>query len=106
MTAKIELQVLSGPLDGANFVLTRRTLWSRIDDGCLSFPWDTGLSSPQASFLLQDATWVLRGAPTPHGTYRVNTEEKVTEREPIELVEGDILKASKTWLLVVDIRYS
>ncbi len=98
--SKLILEVLTGPLDGATRSLDAESEWSRAGIGPLSFPWDTELGTPQARFRPTQEGWSLEGSKAPHGTYRLNREERVTA--PISLSAGDILKASNTWLLVRD----
>jgi hypothetical protein len=95
---KLVLEVLSGPLDGAILTLQAGADWSRAGDGPLVFPWEAELGEPQARFTAEEAGWWLEGMDTPHGTYRVNQEEKV--RSKVQLEEQDLLKACGTWLLV------
>ena len=95
----LTLEVLSGPLDGSTVVLEATAEWSRDGDGPLAFPWDAELGKPQARFFLEGGRWYLEGLDAPHGTYRLNREERLTGRKaPLE--SEDILKASQTWLLV------
>jgi len=96
---QLTLEVLSGPLDGATLTLTDATEWTQTGSDPLAFPWDTELGTPQARLKPDAEGWMLEGVKSPHGTYRLNTEERVTT-ETIRLDEGDILKASDTWLLV------
>lgn len=95
---KLILEVMNGPLDGAVLVLTADAEWSRTGEGPLCFPWDEELGAPQARFRIGENGWTLEGCAAPHGTYRVNSSEKVTS--PVPAQTGDILKASSTWLLV------
>ena len=95
----LTLEVLSGPLDGSIIVLETTTEWSRDGDGPLAFPWDAELGVPQARFILEQGRWYLEGLEAAHGTYRVNREERLTGRKVV-LEREDILKASRTWLLV------
>lgn len=96
---QLTLEILSGPLDGATVELEEDTAWCRAGEGPLVFPWDSELGDPQARFTIEDDGWHLEGLDTPHGTYCVNREERVTGK-PVSLERGDILKASETWLLV------
>ncbi len=98
----LTLEILSGPLDGAIITLTDATEWTRAGTGPLACPWDAELGTPQARFTPGAEGWLLTGGPAAHGTYRVNTEERATA-EPLRLAEGDILKASATWLLILKI---
>ena len=66
----------------------------------LAFPWDAELGQPQAQFTIEAGRWYLEGLEdAPHGTYRINREERLTG-EKVQLENGDILKASNTWLVV------
>jgi hypothetical protein len=94
----LELEVLSGPLDGHVVVLDAAGAWGRGGKGPLRFPWDGELGAPQARFAVDDEGWWLEGLEAPRGTYRVNREEKV--RQKVLLKRGDLLKASETWLVV------
>jgi hypothetical protein len=95
----LTLEVLSGPLDGAAITLEAKADWSRAGKGRLSFPWDAELGAPQARFTLKDDGWHIEGLNVQHGTYRINCEERLTGKS-VSLEDGDILKASQTWLLV------
>lgn len=101
MTAgrSLTLEVLSGPLDGTPITLESDTEWSRAGEDRLSFPWDVELGEPQARFTVEEGHWHLEGLDSPHGTYRINREERLTGKK-VQLEGGDILKASNTWLLV------
>jgi len=96
----LALEILSGPLDGAAITLETGAEWSRAGDGPLAFPWDDELGQPQARFTVEDDGWYLEGLDAPHGTYRINREERLKKKEKAQLKSGDILKASQTWLLV------
>lgn len=102
-TPTLTLEILSGPLDGTTLILTGETEWTRAGTGPLSFPWDAELGTPQARLTSNARDWMLTACAAPHGMYRVNTEERLTT-EPIVLAEGDILKASQTWLIVTTIK--
>ena len=99
------LEILSGPLDGTLIALETGTEaeWTRAGDSGtpLAFPWDTELGAPQArlTFDAEEGRWYLEGLDAPHGTYRINREERLTGKK-VQLKGGDILKASNTWLLV------
>ena len=95
---KLQLEILSGPLDGTIVILDSETQWSCIGEGPLIFPWDEELGEPQAIFSIDAENWGLEGIPSPHGTYRVNQGERIEGK--VELEEGDIIKACHTWLLV------
>ncbi|MBM4459633.1 MAG: hypothetical protein FJ011_18040 [Chloroflexi bacterium] len=96
--SKLTLEALSGPLDGAALTLEAETEWSKAGQGSLSFPWDEELGAPQARFRPTQDGWSLEGVKSPHGTYRLNREERVAA--PTSLAADDVLKASNTWLLV------
>jgi len=98
----LKLEILSGPLDGTIVVLTHESAWGSAGTGPLAFPWDAELGHPQAWFLPIDDTWVLQAVASQHGTYRVSTEEHLTDGQQISLAPGDVLKASDTWLAVVE----
>ena len=95
---QLMLEILSGPLDGTIITLEADAEWSRAVEGPLGFPWDDELGEPQARFALDEQCWSLEGLNASHGTYRINHEERIKER--VQLKRGDILKASRTWLLV------
>ena len=95
----LTLEVLSGPLDGTLITLEAEAEWSRAGEGPLAFPWDAELGTPQARFTIEEGHWHLEGLDAPHGTYRVNREERLAGNK-VQLESGDILKASNTWLLV------
>ena len=96
---QLMLEILSGPLDGAAITLEAEAEWSRAGDGPLIFPWDDELGSPQARFTVDEQGWSLQCSKSPHGTHRINKEERVTEAR-LQLAQGDLLKASHTWLLI------
>jgi hypothetical protein len=100
---RLVLEILSGPLDGATITLETDAEWNRAGAGeaRLTFPWDTELGDPQARFTIdaKEGRWYLEGLEAPHGTYRVNREERLTGKK-VQLKGGDIIKASQTWLLV------
>ena len=99
-TKQMVLEILGGPLDGATITLKDDTEWQRTGKGSLTFPWDAELGQPQAHFTVTDDGWYLEGLEdAPHGTYRVNREEKVTGKK-VQLERGDVLKASKIWLVI------
>lgn len=98
-SSKLVLECLNGPLDGHRIELEAETEWRRTGEGPLAFPWDAELGDPQARFTPQDNGWWIEGYQAPHGTYRLTGEgEKVSQ--PVRLSDGDVLKASQTWLLV------
>jgi hypothetical protein len=95
---RLELEILSGPLDGHIVSLEAEAEWTAVGNGPLAFPWDQELGEPQARFAVDEQGWGLESRKSPHGTYRINQEEKVQGR--VQLEKGDVLKASHTWLLV------
>ncbi len=95
---KLQLEIVSGPLDGAIITLELETQWSCTGEGRLIFPWDEELGEPQAVFSKDEEDWSLEDIPSPHGTYRANQGERIEGK--IILDEGDMIKASNTWLLV------
>ena len=95
----LALEVLNGPLDGAIITLTTESEWSRVGEGPLVFPWDKELGSPQARFAPGEEGWQLQGIRSAHGTYRINSNERIVEGQ-LQLAQGDVLKASQTWLQV------
>jgi hypothetical protein len=95
---ELTLEIMSGPLDGAVIALDGDTEWSRAGEGPLAFPWDEELGAPQARFTQEGDGWWLEGLDAPHGTYRINREERVGAN--VKLQRGDLLKAHNTWLLV------
>lgn len=93
----LTLEIMSGPLDGMVVELESDTEWSKAGEGSLTFPWDEELGAPQARFTQEGDGWWLEGLEAPHGTYRINREERVGAK--VKLQRGDLLKAHKTWLL-------
>ena len=96
---RLTLELVSGPLDGHQVVLENEAKWTKEGQGALAFPWDSELGSPQARFFLKGRTWRLEGYDAPHGTYL--DMERVKRK--VQLGEGDLLKASQTWMLVVSV---
>ncbi len=98
---KLELEILNGPLDGQTILLETDTDWTRSPGSQLSFPWDEDLGEPQARFILEADGWSLQPAATRRGTHilRANAEDRL----PVTLQENDVLKASSTWLKVIEI---
>jgi len=95
---KIEIEVLAGPLDGHVIELTEETEWTRSVGGLLSFPWDDGLGQPQGQFVVEEDQWLIEPQKSPHGTYIVNRDMKLSENTVLQ--KGDLIKASRTWMLV------
>ena len=96
---KLVLEVLNGPLDGAVITLTAAAEWTAAGIGPLAFPWDGELGKPQARLAVDEQGWSLKGVRSPHGTYRINREERITTGT-LQLARGDIIKGGNTWLLV------
>jgi hypothetical protein len=96
----LRLEILSGPLDGAEIRLEADTEWRRMPGSPLSFPWDEELGEPQARFTQDEAGWGIEGLPSPHGTYRISPRRAEQIETRTALNAGDILKGSKTWIRV------
>jgi len=96
--AKLELEVLGGPLDGHVIVLETKTVWTRQSGSLLSFPWDASLGEPQAYFMDVEQGWLLEHARAKRGTHVIRSDQE--SQLPTLLEEGDILKASNTWLRI------
>ena len=94
----LEIEVLSGPLDGATIELHEPEDWTRTCAGPLAFPWDPELGTPQARFVPDEHGWTLEAIPSKHGTYRITSNERI--EGTVRLEPKDVLKASTTWLLV------
>jgi hypothetical protein len=94
---QLVLEILSGPLDGHKVAIEKETNWSQKGEGQLIFPWDTELGDPQARFFKDGEEWRLEGFQAKHGTYCLNRQEKI--EKSVKLKQGDMLKASETWLL-------
>lgn len=95
---KIEIELLTGPLDGLVIKLTEPTEWTQSVGSLLSFPWDNELGQPQSRFFVEDDQWILEPVDSPHGTYIVNKKKRLSEK--LVLQKGDILKASRTWMMI------
>lgn len=95
---KIIFEILAGPLDGHVITLENDTEWTRAVGSLLSFPWDDDLGQPQGRFLIEENQWMIEPFNSPHGTYFVNRETSLSERAVLQ--EGDLLKASRTWIMV------
>jgi len=95
----LELEVLSGPLDGEILKITEPTEWSQSGRGPLTFPWDRKLGTPQAVLVPREGGWSLEPSDTPVPISLVTRDQKLTG--PILLVEGDVLRAGTSWLLVL-----
>lgn len=95
---KLRLEILNGPLDGQIVTLETEAFWGKEGDDPLSLPWDAELGAPQARFFPKAGTWWIEGYKSPHGTYCLNRETKIEEKMQIE--QGDLLKASETWMMV------
>lgn len=98
-SSRLVLECINGPLDGQSLFVDRDAEWRRTGEGPLCFPWDAELGDPQARLFVQDGEWWIAGYLAPHGTYRVSDRaEKIVK--PVQVVIGDLLKASRTWLLI------
>ena len=97
---RLVLECLNGPLDGHQIELTTAAEWRSRGETPLVFPWDSELGNPQARFFPENGNWYLEGyREALHGTYRLNGGgEKIDG--PVRLEDGDLLKASRTWLMV------
>lgn len=98
MSEKLELEVLTGPLDGAHLTLTTEAAWTRQPGSPLSFPWDSDLGEPQARFVPGEQGWRVEPVSTKRGTHLLRPDAE--DRLPVVLQVGDVLKASHTWLRV------
>ncbi len=98
---KLELEIMSGPLDGQTILLESDTDWMRSPGSPLSFPWDEELGAPQARFVLDGDVWSLQPAEAKRGTHILRADAE--DRLPVILQEHDVLKASGTWLKVIEI---
>ena len=98
-SAKLILEIISGPLDGFRVELEKEENWSCQGKSSLVFPWDLKLGSPQARIFPEAEAWWIEGHKAPHGTYIFNAQHKVEEK--IRLEEGEVLKASSTWIRVI-----
>jgi hypothetical protein len=99
---KLDIEVLSGPLDGYQITLENDTEWTRSPGGLLAFPWDDELGQPQSRFVFEGDQWVVEPFSSPHGTYILNQEKKISEKTAIQ--SGDLIKASRTWLMIKSIK--
>ena len=97
--AKLTLEIVAGPLDGYVLSIEGETFWTCSRSSPLGFPWDQELGNPQGRFFMKDGSWMLESCKVKHGTYHcVRNGGKI--EQAICLSEGDLLKASETWLLV------
>lgn len=99
--SNLELEILSGPLDGHIVSLNSATEWTRKLDSPLSFPWDTELGEPQAYFKSSENGWQLESANTRRGTHVLRQEAEV--RLPVILQVDDVIKAGNTWMRIKSI---
>ena len=97
----LQLEMLSGPLDGHTVTLENEAVWGLNAEGVLSFPWDVELGTPQARFFLDGRGWWLEAYPAEHGTYCATRVGRVADK--LQLEAGYVLKAGETWLCVVGI---
>jgi hypothetical protein len=95
---RIEIEVLTGPLDGHVIELKEETEWTGSVGGLLSFPWDDELGRPQGRFVFEEDQWLIEPQNSPHGTYILNREKKLSEKTVLQ--KGDLLKASRTWMMI------
>lgn len=95
---KIEIEVLTGPLDGHVIELTEETEWTGSVGGLLSFPWDDELGQPQGRLVFEEDQWLIEPVDSPHGTYIVSREKRLFEKAVLQ--KGDLLRASKTWMII------
>lgn len=98
---KIEIEVLSGPLDGHKIKLEEEVEWTRLAGGLLAFPWDDELGQPQSKFSIEEGKWLIEPISSLHGTYILNRDIKLSEKTFLQ--KGDILKASRTWMMIKSI---
>jgi hypothetical protein len=98
---KIIFEILAGPLDGHVITLENDTEWTRAVGSLLSFPWDDDLGQPQGRFLIEENQWMIEPFNSPHGTYIINREIKLSNK--IGLQKGDLIKASATWIMIKDV---
>lgn len=96
--SKLELEILSGPLDGQVVTITADSDWTRLPGSLLSFPWDDELGAPQARFVLAAEGWQLQPAKARRGTHLLRADAE--DQLPIALQTDDVVKASATWLKV------
>lgn len=100
---KLEVEILTGPLDGHIVTLVGDTEWTRSAGSILlTFPWDDELGQPQSHFIIEDDKWLIEPCDSLHGTYILNRELKLSEKTILQ--EGDILKASRTWMRIKSIK--
>jgi hypothetical protein len=92
------IEVLSGPLDGTVLEIKTEVTWTKMPGSSLSFPWDTELGEPQAVITPSENGWFLIPKSLPKAVYRINSKEIIKKKSV--LLDGDVLKAGSTWLLV------
>jgi len=97
---KLDIEVLTGPLDGHVITIEDKAEWTCLAGGLLAFPWDTELGQPQSWFMVEEEDWLIEPISSSHGTYIFNREMKLSEKTVLQ--KGDILKASKTWIMIKD----
>ncbi len=95
---KIEIEILNGPLDGFIIVIESDAEWTRLAGGLLAFPWDDELGQPQSRILFEEDKWLIEPISSAHGTYIFSREIKLSDKTVLQ--KGDILKASRTWILI------
>jgi len=95
----LEIEILSGPLDGHIVQLEEKTDWGIKGDGPLSFPWDKELGDPQARFFPENDDWWIESLPSAKRNTRF-IHQKDPIKEKTKLKKGEILKACGTFLLI------
>ena len=98
---ELVLEILNGPLDGYVVILEGATDWTQALNSRMAFPWDDELGVPQCRFIPEQNRWWIEPVRSSHHTYVLNRDMRILEKTALQL--GDILKASKTWLLIKDI---
>jgi hypothetical protein len=98
---ELVLEILSGPLDGHVVILEGATEWTQAPNSKMAFPWDQELGEPQCRLIPEQNRWWIEPFRSAHHTYVLNRDMRILEKTALQL--GDILKASKTWLLIKDI---
>jgi hypothetical protein len=96
----LTLEILSGPLDGAEIRLEAETEWRHTPGSQLSFPWDEELGEPQARLTQEEEGWSIEVFPSLHRTYRFRPRWVEQIEASTVLKAGDVLKSSKTWMRV------
>lgn len=102
MSEKLELEILTGPLDGVRVQIEAETAWTRQPDSPLSFPWDSELGEPQARFVPGEKGWQIEPVSAKRGTHLLRHDAE--DRLPAVLQVDDVLKAGDTWLRVCAVK--